>query len=124
LGIEPSSFWQPQFEKAYMMLGVVNDHCEARLNVALKVVSLRSKRWESDDSCVQIRIASQFIQTVAREMIGTDPDRLELRLEFQARDSQIEAIGMMLLAEFKQENLGGRLYIESLSNVRSLKYPP
>ncbi|NJR59834.1 MAG: helix-turn-helix transcriptional regulator [Cyanobacteria bacterium CRU_2_1] len=82
-------------------------------------------RWESDDSCLQIRIASQFIQNVARETISashgqvnaTNPDRLELRLEFQTRDPQLEAIGMMLLAELKQESLGGRLYIESLANV-------
>jgi AraC family transcriptional regulator len=82
-------------------------------------------RWESDDSCLQIRIASQFIQRIAsqfiqriaRETIATDPDRLELRPEFQIRDPQIEAIGMMLLAELKQENIGGRLYIDSLSNV-------
>jgi AraC family transcriptional regulator len=74
-------------------------------------------RWESDDSCLQIRVASQFIQSVAKEMIATDPDRLELRLEFQTRDPQLEAIAMLLLSEIKQENPGGRLYIESLSNV-------
>ena len=74
-------------------------------------------RWESDDSCLQIRIASQFIQRIARETIATDPDRLELRPEFQTRDPQIEAIGMMLLAELKQDNIGGRLYIDSLSTV-------
>ncbi|HEY9621513.1 MAG TPA: AraC family transcriptional regulator [Crinalium sp.] len=73
-------------------------------------------RWESEDSCLQIRIASQFIQHVARETIAT-PDPLELRLEFQTRDPQLEAIGMMLLAELKQENLGGKLYIESLVNL-------
>lgn len=74
-------------------------------------------RWETDDSCLQIRIASQFIQRIARETIATDPDRLELRPEFQTRDPQIEAIGMMLLAELKQDNIGGRLYIDSLSTV-------
>jgi AraC family transcriptional regulator len=74
-------------------------------------------RWESDDSCLQIRIASQFMQKVARGTIATDPDQLELRLEFQTRDSQLEAIGMMLLAELRQESLGGKLYIESLANV-------
>ncbi|HEY9639901.1 MAG TPA: AraC family transcriptional regulator, partial [Coleofasciculaceae cyanobacterium] len=73
-------------------------------------------RWESDDSCLQIRIASQFIQRVARETLDTT-DPLELRLEFQTRDSQLEAIGMLLLAELKQENLGGKLYIESLVNL-------
>jgi AraC family transcriptional regulator len=85
-------------------------------------------RWESDDSCLQIRIASQFIQNVARETISashgqvnaTNPDRLELRLEFQTRDPQLEAIGMMLLAELKQENPGGKLYVESLSNVLAI----
>jgi AraC family transcriptional regulator len=74
-------------------------------------------RWESDDSCLQIRIASRFIQNIARDMLTTDPDRLELRLEFQIRDPQLEAIAMMLLAELKQENPGGKLYVESLSNV-------
>ena len=74
-------------------------------------------RWDGNDHYLQIRIASRFIQNVARETIDINPDRLELRLEFRTRDPQIEAIGMMLLAELKQENLGGRLYIESLANV-------
>lgn len=74
-------------------------------------------RWDSDDHYLQIRIASGFIQNVAREALEMNPDRLELLPEFRIRDSQIEAIGMMLLAELQQENLGGRLYIESLANI-------
>lgn len=74
-------------------------------------------RWDGDDHYLQIRIASRFIQNVARETLAKNPDQVELRLEFRARDPQIEAIGTMLLAELKQENLGGRLYIESLANV-------
>jgi AraC family transcriptional regulator len=74
-------------------------------------------RWDSDDHYLQIRITSRFIQNVARETIDINPEKLELRLEFRTRDPHIEAIGMMLLAELKQENLGGRLYIESLANV-------
>jgi AraC family transcriptional regulator len=46
-----------------------------------------------------------------------NPDRLELLPEFRMRDPQMEAIGMMLLTELQQENLGSKLYIESLSNV-------
>jgi AraC family transcriptional regulator len=69
---------------------------------------------------LQIRIASRFIQSVATEAIGLNPDRLELLPEFRTRDRQIEAIGMMLLTELKQENLGGRLYVESLANVLAL----
>ena len=74
-------------------------------------------RWDSEDRYLQIRIASQFIQTVARETIDINSDRLELISQFRTRDRQLEAIGMMLLAELKQENLGGRLYVESLANV-------
>ncbi|MDZ8055946.1 MAG: helix-turn-helix domain-containing protein [Aulosira sp. ZfuCHP01] len=74
-------------------------------------------RWDGDDSYLQIRIASRFIQRVAREALAMNPDRLELLPEFRTRDPQIEAIGMMLFSELKQENLGSRLYIESLANV-------
>ncbi|KAM3116553.1 AraC family transcriptional regulator [Phormidesmis sp. 146-33] len=74
-------------------------------------------RWEGDDHYLHIRIASQFIQNVARESLERDCERLELLPEFRTRDPQIEAIGMMLLTELQQDNLGGRLYIDSLSNV-------
>jgi AraC family transcriptional regulator len=74
-------------------------------------------RWDSDDRFLQIRIASRFLQSVARETLDKNPDQLELLPEFRIRDPQIEALGMMLLAELKQENSGSRLYIESLTNV-------
>jgi AraC family transcriptional regulator len=74
-------------------------------------------RWESDDRFLQIRITSGFIQSVAGEALMMNPDRLELLPEFRIRDRQLEAIAMMLFSELKQENLGSRLYIESLANV-------
>jgi AraC family transcriptional regulator len=74
-------------------------------------------RWDGEDHYLQIRIASSFIQQVARETLVKHPDQIELLPEFRTRDPQIEAIGMMLLAELKQENAGSRLYIESLANV-------
>ncbi|MUG96592.1 helix-turn-helix domain-containing protein [Scytonema sp. UIC 10036] len=74
-------------------------------------------RWDGDDYYLQIRIASRFIQSVAREALAMNSEPLELLSEFQIRDPQIESIGMMLLSELKQENLGGRLYVESLTNV-------
>ncbi|MBW4467547.1 MAG: AraC family transcriptional regulator [Pegethrix bostrychoides GSE-TBD4-15B] len=73
-------------------------------------------RWEGADHYLQIRIAAQFMQDVAASL-AMNPDRLELLPEFRTRDPQIEAIGLMLLTELKQENLGGRLYIESLANI-------
>jgi AraC family transcriptional regulator len=77
-------------------------------------------RWDGDDRYLQIRIASSFIQKVARETLHRDPDCLELIPEFRTRDPQIEAIGMMLLSELKQKNLGGKLYIDSLANILAL----
>ncbi|MBW4632873.1 MAG: AraC family transcriptional regulator [Iphinoe sp. HA4291-MV1] len=74
-------------------------------------------RWDGDDHYLQIRIASRFIQSVARETLDRNPDSLELIPEFRTRDPHIESIGMLLLSELKHENLGGRLYIESLTNV-------
>lgn len=74
-------------------------------------------RWDGDDRFLQIRIASRFIQSVAREALVMNPDQLELLPEFRTRDPQIAAIGMMLLTELRQKNLGCRLYVESLVNV-------
>ncbi len=74
-------------------------------------------RWDGDDYYMQIRLSSSFIQNVAKETLGMNCDRLELIPEFRTRDRNLESIGLLLLAELNQENLGGRLYIESLTNV-------
>jgi AraC family transcriptional regulator len=74
-------------------------------------------RWDGDDHFLEIRLASRFMQSVARETIDKNPDQLELVSEFRTRDPHLEAIGMMLLTELKQENLGSKLYIDSLANV-------
>ncbi|MBD2777836.1 helix-turn-helix domain-containing protein [Iningainema tapete] len=74
-------------------------------------------RWDSDDSYLQIRIKSRFIQSVAQETIAINPEKLELLPEFRTRDRQIEAIGMMLLKELQQNSLGGKIYIKSLRNI-------
>jgi AraC family transcriptional regulator len=74
-------------------------------------------RWESDDRLLQIRIPSQFIQQVARETLEVNPDRLEVLPKFHTRDPQLEAIAMMLLTELQQDNLGSKLYIDSLANI-------
>lgn len=74
-------------------------------------------RWDEADNHLQIRIASRFIQQVARETLEAKGDRLELLAEFRIRDPQLEAIGMMLLTEFQQGDRASKLYIESLANV-------
>jgi len=74
-------------------------------------------QWQDEDRYLQIRIASRFIQQVAREALEIERDRIELIPEFRTRDRHLESIGMMLLNELQQENIGGKLYIDSLANV-------
>lgn len=74
-------------------------------------------RWDGEDHYLHIRIASQFIQNVARETLDRSFNQFELLPEFQTRDRQVEAIAMLLLNELQQEDPGSRLYIESLTNV-------
>ncbi len=74
-------------------------------------------RWEGEDRYLQIRIAAPFIQQVAQEAFELNPEQVEILPEFRMRDSQIEAIALMLLAELQQAHSGSRLYVESLANV-------
>jgi AraC family transcriptional regulator len=74
-------------------------------------------RWQGDDQYLQIRIPSQFLQSIASETLDYEPAQLEIIPEFRTRDRQLEAIGLLLLAELQQHNLGGKLYIDSLTNV-------
>ncbi|KJH70619.1 helix-turn-helix domain-containing protein [Aliterella atlantica] len=76
-------------------------------------------RWEGEDCYMQIRIASQFLENVAKEALKKSPNRLELVPEFRLRDRQLEAIGLMLLAELQQENFSS-IYVDSLSNILAI----
>ena len=74
-------------------------------------------RWEDEENCLQIQLTTQFMERVAGETLEQDPDRLELLPEFQIRNSQIEAVALMLLTEIEQEYSDNRLYLDSLTNV-------
>jgi AraC family transcriptional regulator len=74
-------------------------------------------RWEEKDNYLQIRIASRFIQQVARETLAKNSDSLELMPEFRMRNSHIEAIALMLLQELQADHISSTLYVESLANI-------
>ena len=74
-------------------------------------------RWKGNEDCLQIRLPSKLMHNIARETLNKDPDNLELLPGFQIRDAQLEAIAMMLFAEFKQDNFDNGLYLDSLTNV-------
>jgi AraC family transcriptional regulator len=78
-------------------------------------------RWDGEDRLLQIRITAEFMAQVATEALTMDAERLEVIPTFRTRDPQLETIAMLLLTELKQENLGNRLYIESLSNVLAVQ---
>ncbi|BAZ05614.1 helix-turn-helix domain-containing protein [Calothrix sp. NIES-3974] len=75
-------------------------------------------RWERDDRFLQISISSAFVDTVARETM--ERENLELIPCFRTKDSQLEAIAMMLLTELQQENTASHLYVESLANLLAI----
>ena len=74
-------------------------------------------RWQDAENCLQIRLTREFVQSVARETLAQDGDRIQLQLAFQARSPQLESISLMLLSEHQQGGLGGRLYTDSLANI-------
>lgn len=111
LAPRPVGMLQTQGDKTYTGAYMKGDFCITPAKVPFFA------RWDSDDHFLQIRVASRFIQSVAGQTMDRNPDPLELLPEARIRDPQIEMIAMMLLTELKQENIGGRLYIESLTNV-------
>ncbi|MEO1341232.1 MAG: helix-turn-helix domain-containing protein [Cyanobacteria bacterium J06635_13] len=74
-------------------------------------------RWSGNENCLQIQLTTEFLQRIAEETLNRDSDSLELLPEFQIRNSQIEAIAMMLFTEWQQENFDNGLYLDSLTNV-------
>lgn len=74
-------------------------------------------RWKGEENCLQIKLTTEFLQSIAQETLNRDSDCLELLPAFQIRDAQIEAIAMMLFTEHKQERFDNGLYLDSLTNV-------
>jgi len=74
-------------------------------------------KWGSDREArlLYIGLEPQFVRRVAAETLGDDSGRVELVESFGARDPQLEHIGLALLSELRSEDLGGRLYAESLA---------
>ena len=111
LSSRPVRLMQIQGGKAYSGLYSKGDISVTPADVPLFA------RWDSEDHYLQIQIASQFLRDVAGETIDKNPDQLELLTEFRTRDSEIEAIGRLLLTDMQQKNVGSSLYIQSLTNV-------
>ncbi|MEM8829938.1 MAG: AraC family transcriptional regulator [Cyanobacteria bacterium P01_G01_bin.19] len=72
--------------------------------------------WQDDEDCLQLSFNSQLTSSVAHKTLDRDPDRIKLLPAFQLRDSQLQAIAMMLFEEM-QSGDRNTLYLDSLTNV-------
>ncbi len=77
--------------------------------------TLLSTRWEDDEHCLHIQLATEFLQTIARETFASD--RLQLVPQIQFRSPQLEAIAGTILAEVQQNAMASQLCLDSLANV-------
>ncbi|MDJ0680333.1 MAG: AraC family transcriptional regulator [Xenococcaceae cyanobacterium MO_167.B52] len=111
LAPRPIKYMQVQDGKTYTGLYQKGEILITPANTPLFV------RWEGEENCLQIQLPTEFIQSIARETLEQNSDRLELLPEFQIGNPHIEATAMMLFAEFQQEQLDNGLYLDSLTNV-------
>lgn len=73
--------------------------------------------WETTDEGLTFMMNPDFLPHIATATECLDPDKLELRSVWVARDPQLETIARSFLSEMTTDGLGGRLYTESLANL-------
>ncbi|NER35407.1 MAG: AraC family transcriptional regulator [Oscillatoria sp. SIO1A7] len=78
-------------------------------------------RWEGNENCLQIQLPALFLKQIAEETLGKNGDRLTLVPTFQSRNHQLEAIATLLMAEVRQHQPNGALYLDSLANVLAVQ---
>jgi AraC family transcriptional regulator len=81
-----------------------------------------SARWEmkEPDTALLLAISPRLLKQTAEEL-NIDPNRVELRDRFRARDAHIEHIGWALRAEAEQGFPQTRLYLDSLATALAVR---
>src|SRR4051794_34288791 len=75
---------------------------------------------QGDVRHLHLYLRPSFVVAVAAEA-GVSPDRVEIVPAIGARDPRFEQMGMALLGELHSDNLGGRLYAESLATLLAVQ---
>lgn len=75
-----------------------------------------SMRWDGEAHVLNVFLEPRLVPEVAGSL-GADLDGAEIVLAFQARDPNIERIGLLLKDELETGGLGGKLYAGSLANA-------
>lgn len=73
--------------------------------------------WEGTDECLLLMIEPVFLRQIAAETNCINPDKIELSSILLSRDPQLKSIALSFKNEMTQDNIAGRLYIESLANI-------
>ena len=73
--------------------------------------------WEGMDECLLLMIDPVLLHQIATETNCINPAKIELSTILLSRDPQLESIALSFKKEMTQDNIGGRLYIESLANI-------
>jgi AraC family transcriptional regulator len=71
--------------------------------------------WEDDADCsiLRLRVSPALVRQAARDL-DLDPERVEIKPQFQLRDQRIEHIAWALNTELRMDLGSDRLYAESL----------
>ena len=111
----PMPYLQTQDGKTYTGLYRHGDMLITPANTPLFV------RWEGNENCLQIQLPEAFLKRVAEETLGKNGDHFTLVPTFHSRNQQLEAIATLLMAEVRQPQSSGSLYLDSLANVLAVQ---
>lgn len=78
-------------------------------------------RWDGTLNMVHLRIPQLLLTHVAIEANMAHPEHLELINQFCVRDPQLEQLVLALRSEVEAQDIGGRLAVESLSNLLAIQ---
>lgn len=74
-------------------------------------------RWDKEGEFIHLYLEPALVARAAYELVNVD--RVELLPLIRTRDPLIQQIGLALKAELELDELGSRLYVESLTNALS-----
>ncbi len=73
--------------------------------------------WNTPLTVLQIRLQQPYLEQVAHQVELSSSTQIELLNQFGMQDTQIEQIVLQLREELLSHELGGHLYVESLTNM-------
>lgn len=76
--------------------------------------------WTTADDCLILTVEQEFLRRVGEEVCEANPMRVELLPVPRMRDERIAQIALTAHGELENDNLGGKLFGDSLANLLAL----